>query len=282
MAVIQDSALLEVLRCPLCGDALTDGGGALRCGTRHSFDIARQGYAGLLTGSALTANADTAAMVQARTAFLGAGHYAPLAGALARTAADSCPDAGTVLDAGAGTGYYLAEVLDALPGAYGLGLDVSKFAARRLARAHPRAGAATWDVWQPLPVRTGAADVLLNVFAPRNGEEFRRVLRPGGALLVVTPTERHLAELREHAGLLQIDAAKEDRLHRTLSGHFEREGAEPYEYGVTLAAEDVEHLVAMGPAAHHLAPEEIRQRAAGLDAPVQVTASFLLSVYRPR
>ena len=33
-----------------------------------------------------------------------------------------------------------------------------------------------------------AAGVLLNVFAPRNGAEFRRVLRADGVLLVVTPT----------------------------------------------------------------------------------------------
>lgn len=237
----------------------------------------------LLTGNALTANADTAAMVQARAAFLGAGHYGPLARALGSAAAERCPGAECVLDAGAGTGYYLGAVLDALPGAYGLGLDVSKFAARRLARAHPRAGAATWDVWQPLPVRDGAADVLLNVFAPRNGAEFRRVLRPGGLLLVVTPTERHLAELREHAGLLQIDTAKEDRLHRVLAadGHFVRESAEPLEYAVTLEAADVERLVSMGPAAHHLSGDEIAERAAALETPAGVTASFLVSVYRP-
>jgi 23S rRNA (guanine745-N1)-methyltransferase len=276
------SGLLDVLQCPLCGGAPAFDEGALRCASGHSFDIARQGYVSLLGGTALTANADTAAMVQARAAFLGAGHYGPLARALAEAAAESCPNAGTVLDAGAGTGFYLSAVLDALPRARGLGLDLSKFAARRLARAHPRAGAATWDVWQQLPVRSGSADVLLNVFAPRNGAEFHRVLRPGGALLVVTPGAWHLRELPEGAGLLRIDAAKEERLHRTLSGHFERERAEPHEYAVTLAARDVEHLVGMGPAGHHLAPGEIEERVAGLDTPVEVTVDFLLSVYRPR
>ncbi|MGW8374512.1 putative RNA methyltransferase [Streptomyces sp. ODS28] len=274
-----------VLLCPVCGEDLEPepGGGALRCGARHSFDIAKQGYAGLLAGGGgSSANADTAAMVQARSDFLGAGHYAPLARELGAVAERCVPGAETVLDAGAGTGYYLAAVLDALPGARGLGLDVSKFAARRLAKAHPRAAAATWDVWRPLPVRDGSADVLLNVFAPRNGAEFRRVLRPGGALLVVTPTARHLGELREHAGLLQIDAAKEERLHRTLSGHFAEESAETLEYAVTLAAADVERLVGMGPAAHHLAPGEIAERAAGLAAPVEVTASFRVGAYRPR
>ena len=68
------------------------------------------------------------------------------------------PDPGAlVLDAGTGTGCYLAGVLDALPAATGLGLDVSKPALRRAARAHPRAGAVLADLWRPLPVADAAA-----------------------------------------------------------------------------------------------------------------------------
>jgi 23S rRNA (guanine745-N1)-methyltransferase len=275
--------LLRLLACPLCGAGLTPAGGALRCEARHSFDIARQGYVSLLTGGPRAGSADTAEMVAARDAFLRAGHYAPLVSELARTAAGVCPPDGTVLDAGTGTGHYLAAVLDALPGAVGLGLDVSKFALRRAARAHPRAGAASWDVWRPLPVRTGGADILLNVFAPRNGPEFHRVLSPGGALIVVTPTVRHLAGLREAAGLLSVDAEKDERLRRTLSAHFRRERETPLEYGLTLDAQDAGNAAAMGPSAHHLAPgEEDPRPAAPQDPGLAVTASFNVAVYRPR
>lgn len=182
----------------------------------------------------------------------------------------------------AGTGYYLATVLDTLPGAVGLGLDASKFALRRAARAHIRAGAAVWDLWQPFPARTGSVDVLLNVFAPRNGPEFRRVLRPGGALLVVTPTSRHLSELRHPLGLLSVDAAKEERLHRTLNAHFRPEHTELLEYPITLTTQETHDIVSMGPTARHINPDELQQRIARLDALLQVTASFIVSVYRPR
>ncbi|WP_065965592.1 putative RNA methyltransferase [Streptomyces sparsogenes] len=271
----------DALLCPLCGDGLRPRAAALGCPRGHSFDIARQGYAGLLAGGVSTASADTAAMVRARAAFLGAGHYAGLADALAALAAPLCPPGGTVLDAGAGTGYYLSAVLDAAPGASGLALDTSKHALRRAGRAHPRAGAARWDLRRPLPVRTGSIDVLLNVFAPRNGGEFRRVLRPGGALLVVTPTPRHLAELRPSMGLLSVDAAKEDRLRRALDGHFRLERTTPYDATVELTAEDAENAASMGPSAHHLDPDEVRRRAARLPSPLTVTTSFRLSVYRP-
>ncbi|TDC05116.1 methyltransferase domain-containing protein [Streptomyces sp. 8K308] len=276
-------AVLDLLRCPVCGGRLDVGaeaGRALRCAAGHSFDVARQGYVNLLTGagSAVARNVDSAEMVRARVDFLGTGHYARVAEAVAA----ACPSsAGAVVDAGAGTGYYLAAVLDDRPEAVGLGLDLSKFALRHAARAHERAGAAVCDVWRSLPVVDDAADVVLNVFAPRNGPEFRRVLRPGGALLVVTPTDRHLAELRGPLGLLSVDAAKEERLRRSLAGDFgEAESSEVVEYRVGLSAAEAEALASMGPAARHVGADELRRRVAALREPARVTVSVRVAVFR--
>lgn len=274
--------ILAALTCPLCPARLAPADRTLRCANRHTFDIARHGYISLMTGHRRPASADTPAMVRARTAFLQAGHYAPLARTVADLATALCPSASTVLDAGVGTGYHLAAVLNALPAAAGLGLDTSTHALRAAARAHPHADAASWDVWQPLPVRTGSIDLVLNVFAPRNGREFHRVLQPDGTLLVVTPTPRHLSELQHHIGLLSIDPDKGQRLLSTLSAHFRREHTELKEYVITLTAHDVYNLASMGPAAHHITPDELHRRIACLDTPLQVTASFLASLYRPR
>ncbi|PPS75778.1 MULTISPECIES: putative RNA methyltransferase [Streptomyces] len=273
--------LLSVLTCPLCPAALEHTAGALRCAGRHTFDIARHGYVSLLTGHRRAPSADSPDMVRSRAAFLGAGHYGPLARTLARLASELAPPDATVLDAGAGTGHYLAAVLDALPRALGLGLDSSVPALRAAARAHARAEAARWDVWQPWPVRTGGADLVLNVFAPRNGPEFHRVLGPDGALLVVTPTGRHLRELREPVGLLAIDPRKEERLRRSLDARFRLDRTEPLEYAMRLTAEDVTGLVGMSPTAHHLTAAQLGDRVDRLGAPVSVTASFAVSVFRP-
>ncbi|MCO8305934.1 MULTISPECIES: putative RNA methyltransferase [Streptomyces] len=271
-----------LLICPVCRARLVPAGRAARCAEgRHTFDIARQGYLGLLTGRRAR-SADTAAMVRARSAFLAGGHYAPLARRLAGLAGALCPDGRTVLDAGVGTGYYLSAVLDALPRAVGLGLDASPYALRAAARAHGRAAAASWDIWRPLPVRTGSVDLVLNVFAPRNGGEFHRVLRPDGALLVVTPAPRHLRELQGRLGTLRVDPAKPRRLHTALSGHFRPGGTETLEYAVTLTADDIDHLVSMGPTAYHIDAGELRRRIASLAPPRPVTVSFLVSVHRPR
>lgn len=266
----------DLLSCPLCQGGLTLAEGSLRCPSRHSFDVARQGYASLLTGGASTGTADTSAMVRARAAFLDAGHYAPLAAALADLAS------GTVLDAGAGTGHHLAAALRAGSADRGLALDLSKYAMRRAARAHPRIGAVVADLWRGLPVRDASVDTVYDVFAPRNAPEFHRVLRPGGRLLVATPTAAHLSELVGPLGLLSVDERKEERLAETLEGRFRRASTDVVTMPLELTLEEAATLAGMTPSAHHVPEEELRGRLAELGERVGVTAQVRLSVYLPR
>src|SRR3954452_6208981 len=207
---------LPYLRCPVCADTLCRSERTLRCPRGHSFDLARQGEANLTTGRSSHVG-DTAEMVADRAAFLAAGHYDFIAQALADAA-----EGDFVLDAGTGTGNYLARVLDALPGAAGLGLDVAKPALRRAARAHPRAAAVLADLWRPLPIRSGAASAVLTVFAPRNGPEFHRILAADGVLVVVTPAPEHLHELVTAHGLIRVDPDKAARVDNALGDHFAR------------------------------------------------------------
>ncbi len=266
---------------------------ALRCGNGHSFDIARHGYVNLMTGHARPGSADTAEMVTARQAFLAAGHYAPLADAVAALAAVAVPAflppaPACVLDAGSGPGYYLAAVLDRLrtlpgyAGTTGLAMDNSVRALRWAARAHPAAGAIGWDVWKSFPVRDGIASVVLNVFAPRNGPEFRRVLRSDGALIVVTPGPGHLTELVRDAGLLTVDERKDERLSAALGEHFSQASQQELAFTLRLTRSGAGTLAGMGPSARHAGPDETGARLALLAEPVSVTAAFRVSLYRPR
>lgn len=273
-------ALLDVLRCPLCTEPLELAGASVRCPQRHTFDVARQGYLNLLGGGARAGTADTSEMVWARTEFLARGYFAPVAAALADIADSLGVDGGVVLDAGAGTGYYVGAVLDRLPGARGLALDISKFAARRAARAHRRLAVAVWDVWQHLPVRDESVDLVLNVFAPRNPPEFRRILRPGGALLLVTPQPNHLAELVTATGMLTVDVDKEERLERGLAAHLDLEARHELAFPLMLPPADVGRLIRMGPSAWHVDQAALASHLAELGDPVQVTASVVISHFR--
>lgn len=270
------------LRCPHCAAEVRIEGATVVCATGHRHDIARQGYVNLLPGGAQASTADTAEMVAARQAFFAAGHFSPLVDALARRAEGLVLPAppGCVIDLGAGPGQYLAAVLDRLPDRAGLALDLSKYAARRAARAHPRIGAAVCDVWRPLPVRTDTAALVLDVFAPRNGEQIARVLCPGGALLVVTPTGDHLAEVVGPLGLLSVDDDKPERVRRQLSPYLTLEAEAPVRFDMALHAADVEAVVAMGPSAWHVQRARIARQVRDLEDELRVTASVVMSVYR--
>nr|WP_240972937.1 23S rRNA methyltransferase [Nonomuraea sp. FMUSA5-5] len=334
--------IVDYLICPVCRAELRLAGPAVRCAAGHTFDVAKQGYVSLLTGSGQPGTADTAEMVAARAAFLDKGHYAPLTDALAETvrayvtsenvpgkhesstethddaelrayreteveAGSGTPPAGgerepgkvedhraagraapVIVDAGAGTGHYLAAVLNAVDDGIGMAFDVSKHAVRRAARVHPRAGAFVADVWRPLPIRSGVADVVIDVFAPRNGPEFRRVLRPGGAAVVVTPAPEHLSPLVEELGLLSVDEEKERRVARSLEG-FAETGRRTVAFEMELGHDDIAQVVGMGPSAWHHQADTLGERIAAVvsrnvakrQQKVVTRAAFHLSIYEP-
>lgn len=241
-------SLAAWLRCPTCSRDLTALGAlVLGCDGGHRFDVNRRGYVSLLPSHSAVVG-DSAAMLDAREAFLRAGWYSPIRDALTELAD---PDAGDrVLDLGCGTGYYLSGVLGRTGDIRSLAGDLSPAAVARTVRATGADGVVA-DVWRPLPIRTGAATLLLNVFAPRNPGEFARVLAPGGALLCVVPTVEHLAQLREAGLAIDVPADKAAHVAERLGDAFELERSLPVRFSMRLGAADIAALIGMGPSAHH-------------------------------
>jgi 23S rRNA (guanine745-N1)-methyltransferase len=275
-----DHDAVACLRCPICRGALAVSAHALVCEARHAFDVARHGYVSFLVGRPTGRIGDDAAMVAARARFLAAGHFAPISDAIAALAAGAGP--GLVVEVGAGTAQHLARVLDALPAHAGLALDLSRHAARRAARAHPRITAVVADARAALPLADACAALVLDVFAPRNGAELRRVLREDGALVVARADGGHLRELRPALGLLEVDPEKERRVEEALGPHLERDARRELSYRMALGRDDVAALASMGPSARHLAPAALAERAAALPEPASVTASVIVERWRPR
>lgn len=267
---------LPHLECPNCRAGLSLDGSAVRCARGHVFDVARQGYVNLLSGKASVAG-DSAEMVAARTEFLAAGHYAPITRSV--VAASRSAPAGCVLDLGAGTGHYLAAVLAQAPARVGIALEVAKPALRRAARAHQRIGAVGADTWRRLPVRDGSVALALNVFAPRNAAEIHRVLRPAGALVVVSPTEVHLAELVSELDLLTVAPDKAARIAESLAPRLRMSTQDKCEFGMSLGHEDVLRLIGMGPSAWHVDRASLRERLAVQPNPFPVTASVQVTIF---
>ena len=76
------------------------------------------------------------------------------------------------------------------------GIDISKFILRLAAKREKRVEFAVASSYH-LPVADASIDLLLNCFSPLALDEFRRVLRPGGAFLYVVPSAMHLWEIKK-------------------------------------------------------------------------------------
>ena len=192
---------MSLFTCPICAAPLVREGNTYRCPSRHSYDVAREGYVHLLPANKKhSANpGDDRDMAAARTRFLDGGWYAPLRDALCRLAEEHTGPAPAVLDAGCGEGYYTAGIFEHLKNAKDLvslaGVDLSKSALKKAARRTPEGEFAVASVYH-LPAADGTADLLVDCFAPLALEEYRRVLKSGGVFLYVVPAPRHLLELK--------------------------------------------------------------------------------------
>ena len=65
------SEVTAYLRCPVCAGSLHCAEGQLACASKHSSDIARQGYVNLAAARSGSGTGDSPAMVAARDLFLG-------------------------------------------------------------------------------------------------------------------------------------------------------------------------------------------------------------------
>ena len=218
-------------------------------------------------------------MVAARAEFLGAGHYLPLANVLVELSKDHAAGARLIIEAGAGTGYYTASVLDALPKSFGLAIDLSKYAVRRAAKAHGRLSAAVADIWDGLPLKDCSIDLALNVFAPRPAHELFRTLDHDGKLIIAIPTYQHMAELHDPLGLLEVDRNKELRVARALDPFFTQLERHVCRWIMKLNHQQIAYLVGMGPSARHDNPATFAGRIEMLPPTVSVTGAVEVRVY---
>ncbi|ANP72674.1 hypothetical protein [Cryobacterium arcticum] len=268
----------------------------LGCTAGHRFDVNRRGYASLLSGSTKLIG-DSAAMLDAREAFLEKGWYTELRDALSSLVGAGHPR--RVVDIGCGTGYYLRGVLSVLEASSDAGgpsadlralaVDLSPVAVSRTLRsatppadpggpepATAHTAGLVADVWSPLPIRDAAADVIINVFAPRNASEFHRILTPDGLLAVVVPHPSHLQELRAAGLALDVHANKTDALVESLAGGFRLESTQDISTVLSLSPSDVGALIGMGPSSHHTGSPAPSAAA----APTDVTVAFRLLGFR--
>ena len=297
----------------------------IRCSEEHSVDVSKEGYVHLLPAGRLQrknehARGDSDASVRARRAFFEAGHYAPQLRAVAlcvraalgdsdegHTAAETRDTLGAklddsflvgfeagdnaarrhVLDAACGEGAYARAVGESRVDNVQLwGVDLSALAVRYAAKRQPASNFAVASLAR-LPLPDATLDVVLSVFAPLALEEFSRVLKTGGALVVASPGPRHHEGLKnalyaapKEATLDAGDASKMStplRNDQFAAAGFVRETARRETTRETYAPIDAANLLAMTPFVWK-APREQQLKVA--TQPLTTDIDFLITTYR--
>ena len=255
-----------------CRQPLLLDGRTWRCANNHAFDVARSGYVNLLQPQDKKSKnpGDTADAVAARRRFIDAGHVQPLVDAIVR----AFPVQGALLDAGCGEGHHT----DAFRRAYGVeawGVDISVPAIEAAAKRHRECGWVVANADRFLPFEDGAFAAVASITARMNPDEFRRVLAPGGALLIVLPGADDLIELR--AAVLG-EGVERDRVERTIAAFagFALEGRQTIRHVARLDAEAMHDV--MSSSYRGLRTRE-REKLAGL-GPMDVTLARDLLLFR--
>lgn len=187
---------MSIFICPVCGKKLALSGKSYVCPKKHCFDMAKSGYLNLLTGKQGAVHGDNKFMLHARRDFLEKGYYLPLREAVCRTVIKYAEQGNIVLDAGCGEGYYTSAVRAENSVLSIFGIDISKDAVEMAAKRYKSISFLVASVFH-IPVQTASCDILLTMFAPYCGEEYSRVLKSDGTMIMVIPSENHLWELKK-------------------------------------------------------------------------------------
>ena len=236
------------LICPLCQQPLLLQHASWRCHNHHQFDQAKEGYVNLMPVQHKGSRepGDSAEMMQARRAFLDAGHYQPLQQKVASWLQQLLPAAEPqLLDIGCGEGYYTAAVAEALRGREGAqvyGLDVAKVAIRAAAKRYRDIQFCVASS-NRLPFADASLDAVLRIYAPCNEEELKRVVKPGGYLLAVTPGPHHLQQFK---ALIYRDVRLHSAEEKTYAG-FRRSDQQAIRYEMALSGAEATTLLQMTP-----------------------------------
>lgn len=262
--------------CPVCGGKLNILEERAVCSSGHSFDRSRYGYYNLLPSGG--SHGDNKDMVLARRKFLSGGFYEPLARRIAELALQNTPIRGSLLDAGAGEGYYTDIIERAFMMMYRKSdvsaFDISKDAVREICKKNPRITSVVAGSYH-MPIADGEFDTVVNTFSPLALEETRRVLKSGGAFIMAIPGEMHLYELKA----LIYDTPYKNTVEDTALEGFELILDAPLTYDIYLGnAENVQNLFMMTPYAYRTNSIG-RERVLSAES-LKCTADFRIFVYR--
>ena len=310
------------LLCPYCQSPLLVDDKTWLCdgslnnkGTRHPFDVARQGYVNLLPVQNKKSKdpGDSQESIDARHRFLSQGFYQPLQQLIANLvqakaepleqSSQSQLDTQTWLDVGCGEGCYTGAIAQALSSnnmqlnqhdCALIALDISKPAVATTARGAKqnqqlwyqvkadKAAATTTAIYpmvasaSHLPLVDDSLDAISTIFSPILPDEFARVLKSGGRLLIAKPDSGHLQSMRE-ALFNEVRPHDSDKFLEELAPYFKEVATHKVSADLVLNRQALADLLTMTPYSYRASVEKREALLASAERqPFQTTARFVV------
>ena len=265
---------MGILMCPVCGQPLTGEEKRWRCASRHSYDVAKEGYVNLSLSSRKGDDiGDNKDMARSRRDFLNKGYFEPLAIAVTDCLSEYSARGDTVLDICCGEGYYTAYASERTERSF-YGFDLSKNMVRLAAKRKCAADFFVANI-ASIPIRDKAVDAAFHLFAPFHAREFRRVLADDGVLLTAIPGRDHLLGPKE---LLYDEPYLNDEKEPDTDGFKIAERIRVKDEITLTAHEDVSSLFRMTPYYYHT-PTAGMDRLSGCDR-LTTPIDFVILVLR--
>ena len=299
--------------CPYCQSPLIVGAKTWLCDgtlndkkTKHPFDVARQGYVNLLPVQNKKSKepGDSQASIDARHRFLNQSFYQPLQQLIAKLVATKSEvstqsDTQTWLDVGCGEGYYTGAIAEALATTETnnpclIALDISKPAVATTARVAKQEqqlwyqlkadqSTAKTTVIYPmvasashLPLVDKSIDGISTIFSPILPEEFARVLKSEGRLIIAKPDAGHLQSMRE-ALFDEVRPHDSDKFLEELAPYFKEVATHKVSADLVLDRQSLADLLTMTPYSYRAKAEKREALLASTERqPFQTTARFMV------
>ena len=299
--------------CPYCQSPLIVGAKTWLCDgslnnkeTKHPFDVARQGYVNLLPVQNKKSKdpGDSAQSIEARHRFLSQGFYQPLQQLIAKLISTKSkpstqPKIQTWLDVGSGEGYYTGAIAEALAKIDTdhpclIALDISKPAVATTARVAKQdqqlwyqfkadQSTAKNTVIYPmvasashLPLVDSSIDGISTIFSPILPEEFARVLKSEGRLIIAKPDAGHLQSMRE-ALFDEVRPHDSDKFLEELAPYFKEVATHKVSADLVLEKQALADLLTMTPYSYRARAEKREALLASTEhQPFETTARFVV------
>lgn len=240
----------SILKCPVCNLNLIKNDNGYTCPKRHNYDISSKGYVNLLLANQKKTSdpGDNKEMILSRKSFLDKGYYENFSNHLNSVILSYINETkANIIDCGCGEGYFLSRLKEKMHDegvqANFYGLDISKSAITYGAKRDKEINFMVGSNFN-IPILSDSVDVIIRNFAPGDINEFNRVLKRNGKLIVVTPGIEHLFSLKE---ILYVTPRKHEEKKLSFK-EFNLINKAEVKYDIYLNnAEDIQNLISMTP-----------------------------------